>query len=102
MTFAITTLAWIFFRAKTIHEALNYIKRMFSDLNFSSQYLSVERYNYELIFLVLVFVLVEWNNRHKIEPISGKYSWFKLGFCIAAIVALGVFSDIKEFIYFQF
>ena len=102
MTFAITTLAWIFFRAKTIHEALNYIKRMFSDLNFSSQYLSVERYNYELIFLVLAFVLVEWNNRHKIEPISGKYSWFKLGFCIAAIVALGVFSDIKEFIYFQF
>lgn len=102
MTFAITTLAWIFFRAKTIHEAFNYIKRMFSDLNFSSQYLSIERYNYELIFLVLVFVLVEWNNRHKIEPISGKYSWLKLGLCMAAILALGVFSDIKEFIYFQF
>ena len=102
MTFAITTLAWIFFRAKTIHEALNYIKRMFSDLNFSSQYLSIERYNYELIFLVLAFVIVEWNNRTKIEPISGKYSWLKLGLCMAAIVALGVFSDIKEFIYFQF
>lgn len=102
MTFAITTLAWIFFRAKTIHEAFDYIKRMFSDLNFSSQYLSIERYNYELIFLVLVFVIVEWNNRTKIEPISGKYSWLKLGLCIAAIVALGVFSDIKEFIYFQF
>ena len=102
MTFAITTLAWIFFRAKTIHEAFDYIKRMFSNLHFSSQYLSIERYNYELIILVLTFVIVEWNNRTKIEPISGKYSWLKLGLCIAAIVALGVFSDIKEFIYFQF
>lgn len=101
-TFAITCFAWIFFRAKTIHEALNYIKIMFQDLHFSPQYFSIERYNYELVLLVLVFVLVEWNNRHKIEPISGKYSWIKLGLCLAAIVALGVFSDYKEFIYFQF
>lgn len=101
-TFAITCFAWIFFRAKTIHEALNYIKIMFQDLHFLPQYFSIERYNYELVLLVLVFVLVEWNNRHKIEPISGKYSWIKLGLCMAAIVALGVFSDYKEFIYFQF
>lgn len=102
ITFSITCFAWIFFRAKTIHDAFNYIKRMFAELTFSPQYFSIERYNYELIILVLVFVLVEWNNRHKIEPISGKYSWIKLGLCLAAIVALGVFSDYKEFIYFQF
>jgi D-alanyl-lipoteichoic acid acyltransferase DltB (MBOAT superfamily) len=101
-TFAITALAWIFFRSKTITDAYNYIIRMFSDLHFSEQYFRIERYSHNLIALILVFVLVEWNNRHKIEPISGKYSWLKLGLCLAAILALGVFSDYKEFIYFQF
>jgi hypothetical protein len=52
--------------------------------------------------LVVLFAIVEWNSRTKIEPISGKYSWLKLSLCLAALVALGVFSDYKEFIYFQF
>jgi hypothetical protein len=38
----------------------------------------------------------------QIEPISGKYSWLKLTLCLAAIVALGTYSDYKEFIYFSF
>jgi len=102
VTFAITCLAWIFFRAKTITDAIHYIKRTFQDLHFSTQYLKIERYSHELIYLVLIFVIIEWNNRHKIEPISGKFSWLKMSLCLAAILALGVFSDIKEFIYFQF
>ena len=75
---------------------------MFSDLHFSEQYFRIERYSDNLVILILVFVLVEWNNRHRIEPISGKNSWLKLGLCLGAILALGVFSDYKEFIYFQF
>ena len=102
ITFLITCFAWIFFRAKTIHDAFAYIQRMFEDLNFSKQYFSIERYNYDLLPLVLVFIVVEWNNRTKIEPISGKYSWVKLSLSLAALLALGVFSDYKEFIYFQF
>ncbi|MFV8362101.1 MBOAT family O-acyltransferase [Flavobacterium sp. ZT3P35] len=101
-TFALTCLAWIFFRAKSIGDAFDYIKRMFLDLSFDSQYLENERYNYELLLLILAFVLVEWNSRTQIEPISGRYSWLKLTFCLAAIVALGTYSDYKEFIYFQF
>ncbi|MCF6130540.1 MBOAT family protein [Flavobacterium sp. AS60] len=102
ITFTITCLAWIFFRAKTINDAILYIKRMFTDLHFSEQYLSIERYNFELWSLLLIFILTEWNSRTKIEPISGKYSWLKVSLCMAAILALGVFSDYKEFIYFQF
>ena len=101
-TFVLTCLAWIFFRAKSIGDAFDYIKRMFLNGSFDSQYLENERYNYELLLLILAFVLVEWNSRAQIEPISGKYSWLKLGLCIAAIVALGTYSDYKEFIYFQF
>lgn len=101
-TFFITCLAWVFFRAKTITDAFQYIERMFENRDFSAQYFSIERYNYELLTLVLLFTVVEWNSRTKTEPISGKYSWLKLSLCLAAIVALGVFSDYKEFIYFQF
>ncbi len=102
ITFCITCLAWIFFRAKSIGDAIGYIQRMFNNLQFKEQYFSIERYNHELIALIVVFVIVEWNNRTKIEPISGKYSALKLSLCLAAILALGVFSDYKEFIYFQF
>lgn len=102
ITFTITCLAWIFFRSKTIQDAYFYISRMLTNLNFSEQYFKIERYNYELIYLLLFFIVVEWNNRTKIEPISGKYNYLKLSLCIAALLALGVYSDYKEFIYFQF
>jgi D-alanyl-lipoteichoic acid acyltransferase DltB (MBOAT superfamily) len=101
-TFLLSCLAWIFFRASSIHQALRYIQRIFTDQQFTFQFLKNERYNYELLFLIVAFVAVEWNNRTKVEPISGKYSTLKLVLCLAAILALGTYSDYKEFIYFQF
>ncbi len=101
-TFVLTTIAWIFFRAKSISEAIGYIQKMITDFYFDSQYLSNERYNFELLLLVLVFVFVEWFNRSKVEPLSGKASWVKVTLAIMALLALGVYSDYKEFIYFQF
>ena len=102
LTFLLSCVAWVFFRAKTITDAVLYLKRIFVNGEFASQYLSNERYNYELLIMVVLFVLVEWNNRTKIEPISGKYSYLKLALCLASIIALGTYSDYKEFIYFQF
>ena len=102
LTFTLSCVAWVFFRAKTIADAILYLKQIVVNGQFSSQYLANERYNYELIILVLLFVFVEWNNRFKEEPISGKYQNIKLAFCLAAIIALGTYSDYKEFIYFQF
>jgi D-alanyl-lipoteichoic acid acyltransferase DltB (MBOAT superfamily) len=101
-TFAITCFAWIFFRSKTLTDAFLYIQKMVSNWEFKEQYFAIERYNNELVYLLLLFIVVEWNFKGKIEPISGNYSWLKLTLCIAAIIALGIFSDSKEFIYFQF
>lgn len=101
-TFILSCLAWIFFRAPSIGSALEYIKRMFTQGVFSSQYLANERYNYELVLLILLFIGFEWRYRNQIEPLSGRYSWAKVAFCLAGIVLWGVFSDYKEFIYFQF
>jgi len=102
ITFAITCLAWIFFRAKTITDAILYIKRMATDMHFVPQYFSIDRYNYEILIMILLFVMVEWNNRYKIEPLSGKFSMLKVSLSIIAIIALGIFTDYKNFIYFQF
>lgn len=102
LTFALTCVAWVFFRSKTLTDAVLYLKQMVTNRHFSAQYLTNERYNYELLFMVLLFIVVEWNNRTKVEPISGKYQSIKLALCLAAIMALGTYSDYKEFIYFQF
>ena len=102
ITFSITCIAWVFFRAKTITDAVLYLKRMIVNRDFSLQYLDNERYSYELLLVIGLFVLVEWNNRTKVEPLSGKRSILKVALAIAAIIALGTFSDYKEFIYFQF
>jgi len=101
-TFIITCVAWVFFRAKTITDALLYLKRMILNRDFSFQYLVNERYNYELILMIGLFVLVEWNSRAKTEPLTGKRSLLKVAIAILAIMAFGTFSDYKEFIYFQF
>ena len=101
-TFLLSTLAWVFFRAPTITDAVLYLKRILTNGEFVSQYLKNERYNYELLIMVFLFVLIEWNNRFKEEPISGKYSTIKLTLCLLSLLALGTYSDYKEFIYFQF
>jgi D-alanyl-lipoteichoic acid acyltransferase DltB (MBOAT superfamily) len=101
-TFVLCCLAWVFFRAKSISVAFDYIERIFTNGIFKSQYLGNERYSYEIIILILAFIIVEWNSRMQVEPISGKYSYLRLTLCLAAIVALGTYSDYKEFIYFQF
>jgi hypothetical protein len=101
-TFALTCVAWVFFRAKSIRDAFDYIGGIFTSQSFLPQYLENERYNYEILILIFAFILVEWNSRTQIEPITGRYSWVKGALCILAIIALGTFSDYKEFIYFQF
>ena len=101
-TFLLTCVAWIFFRAQTITDAVLYLKRIVINKDFSFQYLNNERYSYEILLMIGVFVLVEWNSRMKEEPISGKRSMFKMALAIAAIIAFGTYSDYKEFIYFQF
>ncbi|KQW97715.1 MBOAT family protein [Flavobacterium sp. Root420] len=101
-TFLLTCVAWVFFRAKTITDAVLYLKRIITNREFNFQYLDNERYSYEVLVMILLFVLVEWFNRNKIEPLSGKRSLLKIALALAAIMAFGTFSDYKEFIYFQF
>lgn len=102
LTFSLTCFAWIFFRAATISDAFGYIKRLFLNQKFNFQYLNIDRYNFELLIMILCFVIFEWYHRYKTEPFSGKYSYAKIGLGIFVLLLFGVFTDYKNFIYFQF
>jgi len=101
-TFGLTSFAWIFFRADSLFDAINFIKRIFTDLSFELQYLSIERYNIELLLIIGIFVLLEWFHRHLEHPFSGTFKWVKIIAIILMLLTLGVYSDQQEFIYFQF
>ena len=103
LTFGLTTFAWIFFRAKTVSEAVLYIKKMLQ-FNFEGkiQYLEFERYTVELLLLLGIFVVLEWNSREQEHPIAGKFIILKSLTIILMIIVFGVYSNPSNFIYFQF
>ncbi len=101
-TFGLTSFAWIFFRADSLVDAINFIKRIFTNLEFELQYLSIERYNVEMLLIIGIFVLLEWFHRNLEHPFSGSFKWVKIIAIILMLLTLGVYSDHQEFIYFQF
>lgn len=103
LTFCLTAFAWIFFRAKTVSEACSYIKNMFS-FNFEGeiQFLIFERYSIELLLILGLFVVLEWNSREREHFIAGKFATLKAIVIIVATLIFGVFSSPSDFIYFQF
>ncbi|MBS1534216.1 MAG: MBOAT family protein [Bacteroidetes bacterium] len=103
VTFCSVMISWIFFRADNLHIAWGYLKKMFSfDLSGKLQYLGIERYPVELLFLLIIFIVLEWLSRRAEHPFLGKWCFLRLIFILISILALGVYSDITSFIYFQF
>lgn len=101
-TFVLTCLAWIFFRANSMQDAIDYCYRMLVNQKYNFEYLVNERYSYELLVLLLLFIMVEWFNKDFVTPLKGRYWFLKIALCVLAILTFGVFSDYKNFIYFQF
>lgn len=102
VTFSLVCIAWIFFRANSLSEAFKYVGRIINQLEFKITYLSIERYNIEMLLILLVFILLEWTHRKQEHPFQGKYKWIKINFIILMILILGVYSNHNDFIYFQF
>ncbi len=103
VTFIITCIAWVFFRADSITIAMDYIRKMFS-FNFSKliTYTNIERYNVEVVPLIFLFLILELFAVNHETPIRGKMKFFKTLILLLFIIVFGVYSDQKEFIYFQF
>ena len=101
-TFALTTLAWIFFRADSVQAAWHYIAGIFK-MDFAGiDYLSCDRNAPELLPLLALFVIAEWFSREHEHPVFGNFRTARALAILAGIVLLGSFSDLNQFIYFQF
>ncbi|WP_338351278.1 MBOAT family O-acyltransferase [Nonlabens tegetincola] len=101
-TFIVVSIAWVFFRADNVTIAFKYLKRLVLDFSWGIEFLNIDRYNFELLLLVLIVVLIEWINRTHEHPFMGKWKWFKIFIVILMLLTLGVYSDHQDFIYFQF
>lgn len=102
ITFLTVTIAWVFFRADNLSAALFYLKRLATNRNFAIEYLSIERYNVEMLLIIAIFILIEWFHRNQEHPFMGVFKWPKIILIILMLLTLGVYADYQEFIYFQF
>ncbi|HEX8269211.1 MAG TPA: MBOAT family O-acyltransferase [Flavobacterium sp.] len=100
ITFALTCIAWIFFRSVDVKSAVGYIANIFSLHGWSVPQIDLKPFAF--IGLMLV---VEWFNRHKQQGLSiGNLPtfvrWISYILLILIIIFFGANSD--SFIYFQF
>ena len=103
LTFSLTTFAWIFFRADSVSDSFEYIRRMFS----SSFFELPPDLPYLTLLFIIAFVVIEWtgrNNQYAIEKVGLKWPRpLRLAFYYSLIALIFVFGGTaKEFIYFQF
>jgi alginate O-acetyltransferase complex protein AlgI len=102
-TFGLTTLAWIFFRAKDLHQAFYYLNGILSKSLFSIPEI---RPSY-LILLLFLFIIIEWlgrKNNYALEKIGFQYSSvFRWSFYTGILILIFIFgAKEQQFIYFQF
>ena len=102
VTFMLTVFAWIFFRANNLEHAFDYIGSIFT-FNFGIEKLMIERFAFEILPLIGALLIIEWFSRAKEHPLKQtNYLYVKALGLIAMILIFGSFSEMQEFIYFQF
>ena len=106
VTFGLTVLAWVFFRAENIGHALSYLSTIFSKSLFTvPQQTKVGMRS--TIVLMILFIVIEWlgrNEQFAIEKLG--LHWKKpirYVFYYSIILAIFLFmGEQQQFIYFQF
>jgi alginate O-acetyltransferase complex protein AlgI len=104
ITFSLTVLAWVFFRAENIEHAWGYLSTIFSKSLFTIPYYSGMKMP---MLLILFFVLVEWIGRdgyYAIENLKNKFNpIIRWSFYLIIIILIGLYKgENQQFIYFQF
>ena len=107
LTFGLTVLAWIFFRAENISHAMSYIGEIFSRSTFTMPKFDDMAKGLTTIILIILFLLVEWRGRESqfaIENIGLKWKR-PLRHAMYYVIIFAIFwfgGKEQQFIYFQF
>lgn len=119
VTFILVDLAWIFFRAETITDALNYIYRMFtrwnpwalfdgSLYNIGLSHVQIHILFFALILLLISSLIKHYKNLNIDEFLAAQCCWFRYLVVVGlffAVIVYGIYGkgfDSSQFIYFQF
>lgn len=107
ITFILTVIAWIFFRAENMGHAISYLRGMFSNSLFSFPNNILGRNGFFVILLVLLFLTVEWLGRKEqfglavTKRVESRSIRFVLFYGIIFLI-LWFSGEENSFIYFQF
>jgi len=108
-TFALTTFAWIFFRAENVSQSFSYIQHMFMNLTvmeFSTKMTYLEDIKVLLVILV-GFIVLEWFGRDRDNFVNGFLERnlilrYALYFIMVFLIIISFKNTNTSFIYFQF
>ncbi|WP_411767136.1 MBOAT family O-acyltransferase [Winogradskyella sp. A3E31] len=104
VTFILTTLAWVFFRAPSIADAMLYFKGLFIKEIFSVPAIRPT----DILVLLILFMLIEWRGRtqkYAIETmLLRQYRIVRWSFYMVLVLVIFIYMKTEEtpFIYFQF
>lgn len=106
-TFVLVMLTFVIFRSENINDALSYISELFSSSLFSKPNLIRLNNIYSSIYLILIFVIIEWFGRedeYAIEKMAIKLKWpYRWVFYYSISMIIFLFAGKEQvFIYFQF
>jgi len=103
VTFGLTIISWIFFRSKSITDAIVYIKIMFTN-----ELISLPKFLPKfLILFIFIFMVIEWigrENKYAISQIGVKWPkiWRYSFYYVLIFLILSYSNSDEQFIYFQF
>lgn len=108
ITFSLTVLAWIFFRAENIDHAIGYLSEIFSLSIFQLPEFKGRMAALTTFLLIMFFLLIEWNGReskYAIERVNYQFTkptrWIFYYMIVLITMYFGNFGE-NKFIYFQF
>lgn len=108
ITFGLTLVAWVFFRAESVTHAFQFLTGMFSVDLFSLPVYTVRKLIYPILVLLIFFIGIEWLGRKDnfaIECTLNKLpQYLRWLFYAFLIFLIGMYMQTEEtpFIYFQF
>ncbi len=102
-TFFITLIAWVFFRARSITDAVLYLQRMFSGSLFNKPEV-LPKMVFVFIFILLSFEWLQRKKQHALEFSANNKQWLLRWVVYGIITFIILFfpGNQQEFIYFQF
>ena len=105
-TFFLVDLAWVFFRANSLGQAVDYVHRIFNKSIFNTPFLRNRDYYIPLFIALFILLVAEWTQRtkkHALDLHIINSHFVKFSIYILIMIFIFLFgAKAESFIYFQF